>query len=165
MISQEEQQNTTAATFTRFYEIELEKTLDTINAIQNRRSQLGVFFGTGTLSQKAVVFLISACVALAFMYIDYIERSFIIAYYYRYLELRQRFVPNDPLIDIFFSEDIKRKMLAILQNPDPHQRNRALRKLSRSHWTPSSREVPIVVAFLQIIFALILTFAFNWNFF
>ena len=92
--------------FSRFHEIELQNSLDTINAVQNRRSQMGTFFGTASLgvlaiafdTQKAGLFFIAGILVFFFAYLDMIERSFIIDFFFRYLRLRSKFVPDDDLV-------------------------------------------------------------------
>lgn len=162
----------------RFHEIELEKTLDSITSVQNRRAQLGAFFGTADLaalsiafsSEKAGLVVFAGILLWLYMYFDLIERSFAIAYYYKYIHLAKLFLSKDQFIDIFFSdiffsEEIKEQLLDIINSSKPEEKIILLRKLSRNHKTPTGFHIPLVGGIAQITLGFILAGVLNWQLF
>lgn len=159
--------------FTRFHEIELSNYLNTINSIQNRRTQMGTFFGTislGILSiafgtQLAGLFFVAGILMFFYAYLDMIERSFIIDFFFRYLHLREKFLPDDKLVHVYFYEDVKEELQKIVEEPNPEKQTKALRELSRSSRTANRSTIPIAIGVVEIILGIFLWQSAAWPLF
>ena len=157
----------------RFHEIELEKTLDSIASLQNLRAQIASFLGTvnlsilgiGFSSQQAGLLVIAGLVLFLFIYEDIIARSFLIMYYFKYLQLKEKYAPADEVSDIFFSETMWKKLYKILEIKNRREQTDALRHLSRNHWTLTGFGIPLVGGIFEILLGFSLWQFFDWNLF
>ncbi|MBI5929432.1 MAG: hypothetical protein HY862_08995 [Chloroflexi bacterium] len=157
----------------RFHEIELEKTLDSIASLQNLRVQIASFLGTVNLSilgvsfssQQAGLLVIAGLVLFLFIYEDIIARSFIIMYYFKYLQIKGKYAPKDDLTDIFFSDTMWKKLYAILEIKTRREQTDALRHLSRNHWTLTGFGIPLLGGIFEILLGVTLWQFFDWNLF
>lgn len=103
MSEQEKQAQGKIPELDKFHEIELEKVFDALLSIHNYRVQVGIFFGTVNLaalgvaltSQKSLVLIFAGVLLWILIVLDFGSALSLSGYYYRAIELQDRFAPDD----------------------------------------------------------------------
>lgn len=157
-----------------FHKLELTQVIERLQSLEDFRIQIGVFFGTATVTalglaftlEKAGIFFFATLIAIAFVLTDMRTRVSHAVYYYRGLQLHERYAPhdNETFLHILPSHLIS-QVREIAQTVDPEKRLAALKRLPRS--SPSVRGfwLPCSVALLEVITGLVLWLGFKWPLF
>lgn len=168
------QQDSQASELARkFYEIEIQKLFDGLLSAQTLRAQVAAVIGTVHLTalgfalstQVAGIILVAIAMLGVFMYVDLIERSLIIGYYFRYVNIKNLFIDKDPFIDIFIHDQGYEDIERIGKIQDRYEQSKQIRRLSRNFHTPLGFIWPICIGLLELIIAVILVRYFGWNIF
>jgi hypothetical protein len=157
----------------KFYEIELQKLFDALIAAQNLRTQIAAVIGTVHLTalgfalstQVAGIILVAIAILFIFMYVDLIERSLIISYYFRYINIKNLFIDKDPFIDIFIHDEGYAQIERIGKIYDRYEQSKEIRKLSRNFHTPLGFIWPLFIIIAELMIAVILVRYFGWSLF
>lgn len=161
----------------KFHEIELEKIIDASQSLYTIRGTVGsvaasvvlAVLGTALTAEKAGLFFIAAGVTLIFIYLDSSIKSAMATHYFRSLELRNQYSPNDndALLSMFsLTPDAKQYIAELLDKPE-EIRYKKLENYGLKFRSFPGFWLPLLSAIADISIGFWLMFAYqpNWMFF
>ena len=151
----------------KIIDLELEKLIEVLNATQNFRLQVAIFFGTtnvtgiglGLSTEKSSLIILSASLLLLYVFSDMVTMRTTYGYYYRAIRILKTKLKyeDETIFDMFTLFLRKKKVLRIhkiTNYPDQVKRFKALRSLP--YYTPTiiGFWVPISIFIIEISFGL-----------
>jgi len=170
-MQQLQNENESTEEFDDYHKLEMSQVFERFNAIEDKRIQLGIFFGTANLTiigialsvQKVGILLIGVSILIIFMLMDMRVRENIAINYYRGLQLQKKYAPKDS--ETFwkiFQGRLFSKIREISEKEDLQSRLEALNRINWS--TPSfiGFWMILIVIILEIIVSYLLLCEFGW---
>jgi hypothetical protein len=159
----------------KIHEIEVEKVFEAMITIQNLRIQSGIFFGTVNLgalgiaftTQKAGLIVLASLLLWAFIWIDFRGRAALAAMYYRALQLKNKYAPedDDSFLNILNTGSMELRLREIEKIPDRAKRIKSVRQYPMRHGGYSGFWIPLLASLIEIFSGLILWSIFKWSLF
>lgn len=155
----------------RFHEIELEKSYDLIQTLENLRIQVGVFFATanlGTLSfgvsqEKAAFFLFAALLFWIMVIIDNAIRGMLTHAYYRVTYIHELYVKDDVTFSPHTNSRLAGEVMKIMNIKNESERLKTLKSLPVSIRNLYGFWLPIAVSLIEIAVGLFLWIGLAWS--